>query len=70
MPSCSQLIKSWAPVSPGPAGRLPARPPPGLGCSLLMEVFLHTAPRYVLLPLQLFICLPGCSFPLVSATLL
>lgn len=68
VPSCSQLIKSWTPACPDPTARLPA--PPGPGCSPLMKVLLHKAARYVLSLFQLFICLPGCSFPLVSATLL
>lgn len=43
---------------------------PGLHRLPLMKVLLHTAARYVLSLFQLFICLLGCSFPLVSATLL
>lgn len=73
VPSCSQLIKSWTQVSWASSCPPPASPPPaspGPCCLQLMKVLLHKAARYVLSLFQLFICLLGCSFPLVSATLL
>lgn len=73
VPSCSHLIKSKTLGVPGsqlPPAASPLPASPGLSCLPLMKVLLHKAARYVLSLFQLFICLLGCSFPLVSATLL
>lgn len=58
-PKCRRLPSSGRPTRT-----------PGLHSLPLMKALLHKAARYELSLFQLFICLLGCSFPLVSATLL